>query len=159
MPESVFIETTIPSYLVARRPRDIVQAARQELTMEWWSRHRQRYELFTSEVVLDEVARGEPAMAGKRLDALRGILLVDIDGAVTMLARELVESGVIPERVPDDAFHIACASVHRMDFLLTWNCRHIANPHNQRRIRQILTGHGLEMPVICTPEGLIEDED
>jgi len=159
MAKSVFIETTIPSYLVAPRSRDIVHAARQELTLEWWSFHRQRYELFTSQIVLDEVRRGEREMAAKRLDSMTGIPLLDIEDSVIRLARDLVAGSIIPKKAADDAFHIACAGVHRMDFLLTWNCRHIANPHNQRGIRACLAGHELDMPVICTPEELIEDGD
>jgi len=159
MPKSVFIETTIPSYLVARRSRDIVHAARQELTLEWWSFHRQRYELFTSQIVLDEIGRGECEMAAKRLDSMTTIPLLDIEDSVIQLARALVAGSIIPRKAVDDAFHIACAGVHRMDFLLTWNCRHIANPHKQQGIRACLAGHGLAMPVICTPEELIEDGD
>lgn len=159
MPKSVFIETTIPSYLVARKSRDVIQAARQELTAEWWSGHRHRYDLFTSQIVLDETARGEPQMAALRLDVLNGIPLLDIDDAVLALARDLVVRFIVPAKALDDSFHIACAAVHRMEFLLTWNCRHIANPHHQRRIRACLAAHGLDMPVICTPEELVEDED
>jgi len=157
--KSVFIETTIPSYLVARISRDIVQAARQELTMEWWSAHRRRYKLFTSQIVLDEVGRGERDLAKKRVELLTAIPLLDIHDIVIRLAEDLVAKSVLPQKDADDALHIACAAAHRMDFLLTWNCRHIANPHNQRGIRACLAEQGFEMPVICTPEELIEDEN
>lgn len=159
MARTVFVETTIPSYLVARISRDIVHAARQELTMEWWSAHRQRYDLFTSQVVLDEAGRGDSVLAIKRIELLATIPLLDLPDSVIRLAKHLVEESVLPERAADDALHIACAAAHRMDFLLTWNCRHIANPHNQRGIRACLAGHGFEMPVICTPEELLEDEN
>lgn len=98
-------------------------------------------------------------MAAKRLDSMSEIPLLDIEDSVIRLARDLVAGSIIPEKAADDAFHIACAGVHRMDFLLTWNCRHIANPHNQRGIRACLARHGHDVPVICTPEELIEDED
>jgi len=155
MPESVFIETTIPSYLVARRSRDVVQVARQELTAEWWSLQRQKYELFSWQIVLDEIARGEPEMARRRLELLDGLPLLDIDDAVTALAKELVEDSIVPEKAADDAFHIACSGIHRMDYLLTWNCRHIANPHIQRRIRACFSRQGIDVPVICTPEEFV----
>jgi hypothetical protein len=158
MSQSVFIETTIPSYYVAKRSRDIVQAARQELTIEWWDSHRSRYELLSSQIVLDEAARGHGAMAEKRLDMLAEIPLLVITDAVVRIAEELLKDGVVPESAGDDAFHIACAGVHGVDFLLTWNCKHIANPHNRQRIRKCFTRHGIKMPVICTPEEFIGDE-
>jgi len=157
--QSVYIETTIPSYYTGRRPRDLVLAARQQLTIDWWDQHREEYELFSSQVVLDETRRGDPDAAAKREEFLMGIPLLDISERVIEVAEDLVLSGIIPKRVSDDAYHIACAGVHRVDYLLTWNCAHIANPHNRRRIRQQLAGHGLEMPVICTPEELIGDYD
>ena len=158
MPESVFIETTIPSYYVARQPRDIIQAARQQLTIDWWDGHRSRYELLTSQIVIDELAQGEVSMAQKRLQLLEDVRLLVIDDKVVELAENLHTDGVIPTKAIDDAFHIACAGVHNVDFLLTWNCRHIANPHNRRQIRRCFDRHGVGLPVICTPEELIGDE-
>lgn len=158
MKKAVFLETTIPSYLVARISRDIVHAARQELTMEWWCLHRQRYDLFTSQIVLDEAARGDRDLAKKRVELMAALPLLDIHDSVIRLAENLVAKSILPEQAADDALHIACAAVHGMDFLLIWNCRHIANPHNQRGFRRCLGEHGFEMPVICTPEELIEDE-
>jgi len=155
--QTVYIETTIPSYYTGRRPRDLVLAARQELTIEWWDQHRYEYELYSSQVVLDETRRGDPEAAAKREEFLVGISFLDISEKVVQVAEDLIEAGIIPLKVSDDAYHIACAGVHRMDYLLTWNCAHIANPHNRRRIRQQLAGHGVELPVICTPEELIGD--
>ncbi len=88
---------------------------------------------------------------------LGGIPLLDISERVITVAEDILASGIIPSKVADDAFHIACAGVHRIDFLLTWNCTHIANPHNRRRLRERLSRHGLDIPVICTPEELIGD--
>ncbi len=158
MPEAVFIETTIPSYYVARPPQDIVQAARQRLTIEWWDKHRSKYELLSSQIVIDEIAQGESAMAAKRLQMLADVRLLVINDAVVEVAEGLLTDGVVPAKAADDAFHIACAGVHRVDFLLTWNCRHIANPHNRDRIRRRFDGHGLDLPVICTPEEFIGDD-
>ena len=156
--ESVYIETTIPSYYTGRPPRDIVLAARQQLTIEWWDLHSAEYEIFSSQVVLDETRRGDPEAAAKREEFLMAIPLLDISERVIEVAEDLIVSGIIPKKASDDAYHIACAAVHRIDYLLTWNCAHIANPHNRRRIRQQLAGHGIDMPVICTPEELIGDD-
>jgi len=159
MSGSIYIETTIPSYYVARRSRDIVQAARQELTIEWWDDHRFKFRLFCSEAVLAEIRRGESLMAEKRKRLIENIPLLDINDEVISVAENLLAAGIIPQKAVDDAFHIACAAVHQIDYLLTWNCKHIANPQNRRRIRLRLSGHGLEMPVICTPEEFIGDHD
>ncbi len=156
--ETVFIETTIPSYYVARRARDIVQAARQELTIEWWDNHRSRYELLSSKIVMNELARGEKTMATKRLELLENIPLLVISDSVIKIAEELLQDGVVPPKAADDAFHIACAGVHRVDFLLTWNCTHIANPHNRHRIEHCFARYQISMPVICTPEEFIGDD-
>lgn len=155
---TVYIETTIPSYYTGRRPRDIILAARQELTVEWWEQHRQNYELYSSQVVLDEIRRGNPLAAAKREGCLVGVPLLDISEKVIQLAEALISSKLIPPKAADDAYHIACAGVHQIDFLLTWNCTHIANPHIRRHLRQLLTRHGIEIPVICTPEELIGED-
>ena len=155
---SVYIETTIPSYYSGRRPRDFVLAARQELTIEWWDQYRSEYELYSSQIVLDESRRGHPEAAARREQLLLEVPLLDISDKVIRVAEDLIASGIIPKKVADDAYHIACAGVHRIDFLLTWNCAHIANPHNRRRLRRQLAGHGIEIPVICTPEELIGDD-
>lgn len=155
--QTVFVETTIPSYYTGRRPRDLVLAARQQLTIEWWDEHRGGYELFASQIVLDEIRRGDPELAAMREEFLHRIPLLDISDRVIEVAEDILASGIIPPKVADDAYHIACAGVHGIDYLLTWNCTHIANPHNRRRISERLARHGLEMPVICTPEELIAD--
>lgn len=155
MRHSVYIETTIPSYYTGRRPRDLVLAARQQLTIEWWDGHRFRYDLFASQIVMDETRRGDPEAANLRTEFLQAIPLLDISERVIEVAEDILLAGIIPPKAADDAYHIACAGVHRTDFLLTWNCTHIANPHNRRRIRDRLAGHGLEIPVICTREELI----
>lgn len=159
MPDSIFIETTIPSYYVARPSRNLIQLARQELTREWWDFHRGAYELHTSQIVLDEVADGEATMAADRLRLLDGLRLLDVDEQVSALADELIQRAILPLAAARDALHVGCAAVHRMQFLLTWNCRHIANPHIQGRLRSCLSRHGIELPVICTPEEFVGDED
>ena len=159
MPHSIFIETTIPSYYVSRPSRDLLQLARQELTREWWDNQRQQFELFTSQLVLDEAADGETAKASERLALLTAIPLLDLNEEVQVLAKRMVSSGILPSVASRDAFHIAAAGVHRMDFLLTWNCKHIANPFIADRLHACFSEAGVHLPVICTPEQFFTDDN
>jgi hypothetical protein len=151
----LYLETTIPSYLTARRSRDLRLAADQETTEEWWEMKRHDYELFTSEVVEVEVTAGDAAMAGARLRVLDGITRLSAQTEVDELIEHLLGSGIIPSNAAPDAAHIAFSAVHAMDFLLTWNCKHINNPHLVRRIERACAERGLACPVICTPEELL----
>ena len=157
MRKRIYIETTIPSYLTAWPSRDIVQAARQQLTREWWDSERHSYDLCISQIVLDESAAGNEDAAQRCLAVLADLPLLDLTSDVDELAEEIMESGLLPERASRDAVHIAAACVHNVDFLLTWNCRHIANATILRDLQHIIVGAGYEMPVICTPEELIGD--
>lgn len=159
MPHSIFIETTIPSYYVSRPSRNILQFARQELTREWWDSQRHQFDLFTSQLVLDEAAEGEPAKASERLQLLAGLGLLGITEKVEALAIELVRRGIVPPVAGRDAFHLAAAGVHRMDFLLTWNCKHIANPFIADRLQSCFSEMQAHLPTICTPEQFIADDD
>ena len=152
------IESTIPSYVVARPARDLLQAARQQLTRDWWDLRREQHELFASQVVLDEVAFGETAMAQLRLDLLAGVPLLRVTDEVKELARKVLESGLLPTTADRDAAHIALASAYEMDILLSWNCRHIANAAIQARLRKLAQAAGFTLPVICTPEELMEND-
>jgi hypothetical protein len=153
-----YIESTIPSYVVARPARDLLQAARQQLTRDWWDFQRAKYDLFTSQVVLDEVAFGERAMAQLRLDLLEGAPLLQVTDEVKALARKVLESRLLPATADRDAAHIALASAYEMDILLSWNCRHIANAAIQARLRKLAEAAGFTLPVICTPEQLMEND-
>ena len=148
----IYLESTIPSYLVARPARDLLQAARQQLTRDWWELKRGQHELFSSQVVLDEVAAGEATMARRRLKLLRDIPLLELSAAANRLGRDSLLSGVLPVSADGDAAHIAVATVHRMDILLTWNCRHIANVALQHRLRRLVEGKGFNLPALATPE-------
>lgn len=159
MPHSVFIETTIPSYYVSRPSRNLLQFARQELTRDWWDSQRRQFDLFTSQLVLDEAAEGDAAKASERLLLLTGIPLLDLTEHVQCLANQLISSGILPAVAGRDAFHLAAAGVHRMDFLLTWNCKHIANPFLADRLRSCFSDAGVHLPVICTPEQFATDDD
>ena len=153
----VYIETTIPSYLTSRMSRDLVVAARQELTIEWWADHRQRFDLYTSENVIAEAAEGDAEAAARRLEALRGIPSLGFTPEARALAKRFFASGLIPARALEDASHVAIATVHGMDYLVTWNCRHIANGEIMRRLAAITAEFGYELPVLCIPEQLMGD--
>jgi predicted nucleic acid-binding protein len=159
MPESAYIETTIPSLYVAKPSGQLVEAARQRLTKIWWDMHRRAYDLVCSQTVLDECGRGESEMAAKRLALLDSIPLLDLSPEVLTISQDLIDRDIIPMKAADDAVHIAVAAVHGIDYLLTWNCKHIANPRNRRRISDCLSAHGYRSSVICTPEELIGDDN
>jgi len=153
----VFIETTIPSYLTAHPSKDILQLARQQVTREWWDNHRQAHALFTSQVVLDEAAKGDARQAEERLVILAHLTLIESLSRANELAQQILEAGILPRFAVQDAAIIALATVHRMDILLSWNCRHLANAAIQAPLRRLAAGQGFELPVICTPDELLED--
>lgn len=157
MRKCVYIETTIPSYLAAWLSRDIVQAARQQITRHWWEHERHLYDLCVSRVVFDEAASGDPDAAERRLALITGLSQLDLTPAVDRLAIKIIESELLPPRAVRDAIHIAVSSVHAVDMLLTWNCRHIANAVIMRELGQIVSDAGYQLPIICTPEELTGD--
>jgi predicted nucleic acid-binding protein len=153
--DRVYVETTIVSYLAARLSRDLIVAAHQQLTEEWWLQRRSSFDLFTSQVVVREAAAGDREIAQRRLDLLAEIPLLAIDDAALELAKRLLHRGMIPARAAEDASHIAIATIHGMDYLLTWNCKHIANAQMQKAVAEICRAAGYEPPTICTPEELM----
>jgi hypothetical protein len=157
MRRRIYIETTIPSYLTARPSRDIVQAARQQLTREWWDAERRNYDLCISQIVLDEAAAGDAEAAQRRMTVIEALPLLDLTFEVDGLADTIMQSGLLPASASRDAVHIAVTAVHQMHFLLTWNCRHIANATIFRDLQLIIMSAGYDMPVICTPEELLGD--
>jgi len=146
----VYIESTIISYLTAVPSRDLVRAALQQLTRDWWAT-RGQYDLYISQFVIDEVSGGDPTTATERLAVLRDTALLATTANAALLARDLVRAGDLPPKAMVDAFHIAVAAVHGLDYLLTWNCRHIANVEMRGRIEGTCRSHGIEPPAICTP--------
>ena len=155
MKRTLYLESTVPSYLMAAPSRDLLIAAHQQVTFEWWRTERRRFDLYVSQFVLDEISRGDADAVRKRLEAVDGISLLDITEEVLDLAAGLVASKVIPKKAGTDAAHIALAAVHHMDFLLTWNCKHIANAAIVRTVEKVCQDRGFECPVICTPEELM----
>lgn len=158
MKPRVYIETSVLSYLTALPSRDVIQSARQQLTIAWWSR-RHDYELFVSDPVLTEAQRGDTAAAGRRLEASSGIAVLSGAEEAEALAAALLAKAAMPPKAVVDAAHVALAAVHGLDFLLTWNCTHIANAAMRPRIEAICRDHGFRPPVICTPDELLPQED
>lgn len=156
MPERVYIETTFVSYLTARPSRDVVIAGHQQTTHEWWDTQRECYELCVSRLVLGEAAAGDPQAAQERLDVLKALILLETTAEALALAKELIQEGALPAKAADDALHIAIAATNGVPFLLTWNCRHMANAAIRPMIEAVCAGKGLRAPIICTPEELLE---
>lgn len=160
MKKSVYIETSIPSYLTARPSRDVRAAAWQQITAQWWDEARDQFDLFTSALVIAEASNGHSEAAARRLESLQGIAELLIDKEVQNFAERLIAEGGIPDVAKADALHIAVAAVHNIDYLLTWNCRHIDNATRKPIIRAICAAAGYSYPEICTPlELLPEDKD
>lgn len=155
--ETVYIETTIISYLVASPSRDLVIAANQAVTQEWWLEACGRYRCVTSEEVLREVSLGDPQMSLRRLEALAGLPVLRSDESVRLLAKDLIQAGLLPPAATPDATHVAAATLNGVDYLVTWNCRHLANPHLLKRLRAFMAARGLELPEICTPIEMVGD--
>jgi len=155
----VYLETTIFGYLAARVSGMLRVAANQQTTRDWWDNHRQGFELFVSRFVVDECSDGDPVAARERLVYLEGIPLLQPPDDVNALAESLVAGVPLPEKSAMDALHISVAAVNGLEYLLTWNCRHIANPSLRLRIEQICRELGYEPPVICTPQELLEIDD
>jgi predicted nucleic acid-binding protein len=152
----VYLETSVISYLVGRLSRDVVVLGNQELTREWWTTRRVAYELFASEVVIGEAGLGDPDLARQRLEICDGLQLLAISAEAERLAPLLVKAAGMASNAATDALHMAVAAVHGMDYLLSWNCTHIANATIRRAIDKQCRASGYEPPVICTPQELIE---
>ena len=159
MKPKVYLETTIPSYLTAWRSPELVMAANQEATRSWWDTERPSFELFISEIVISEAAAGDEEAAIRRVGAINGLPELDVSEKVEALAAKLLEGAALPSKAKSDALHIAIAAVHGMEYLLTWNCKHIANAAMRPRIESICRAAGYEPPVICTPLELMEGND
>jgi hypothetical protein len=151
----VYLETTFVSYLAAWPSRDLIVASHQQITHEWWRTRRSSFELFVSQFVIDEASGGDNDAAERRLAILQGLPLLDSTEEITVLAQQLVTEGLLPEAGARDALHVAVATVHGMDFLLTWNCRHIANARMLRGLAALCRAKGYDVPNVCTPEELM----
>lgn len=157
--KTVYIETSIVSYLTARPARDLIAAAWQNATSSWWTTQRLRFELYTSQLVVEEAEQGDHDAARRRLAALSELPHLAITDEVTELAIALLKAGALPNAATGDAMHVALASYHEVDYLLTWNCRHIDNAEMKPLIRSVCINNGYQYPEICTPLELMGDQD
>lgn len=152
-----YIETTVVSYLAARPSRDLRLAAHQQLTLEWWDQRRISFEIFISQLVIQEAGAGDAGAASRRMAFLVGVPLLDLTEPSVGLAERLLVEGAVPLGSEEDALHIALAACHGMDYLLTWNFKHIANATMRSRIEVACVRAGYAFPVICSPEELLEE--
>ena len=153
--ETVYLETTFISYLVARPSRDLLVAAHQQASEEWWSSRRGEFKCCVSQVVIDEASVGDPTEVEKRLAIISDMAALEITEEAEALTQAILAGGILPPRAVRDAAHVAVAAVHVVDYLLTWNCRHLANAQIARRIALVCERLGYRMPIICTPEELM----
>jgi hypothetical protein len=153
--ESVYLETTFISYLVARPSRDLLVAAHQQITQEWWANRRSEFQCYVSQVVIDEASAGDPAEVQKRLAVISSLQALTMTEDATALTQAILAAGILPAHAFPDAAHVAVAAVHAVDYLLTWNCKHLANAQIARRIALACQRLGHRMPIICTPEELM----
>jgi predicted nucleic acid-binding protein len=157
MKARVYIETSVVSYVTGRPTRDMVIAAHQELTREWWETRAPLFDLVVSELVREEAARGDAEASDRRMRRIETLPVLEVSDAAVQLAEQLVSAGPIPEKSAADALHIAIAAVNGADYLLTWNCTHLANAAHRHRIEAMVEEAGYACPIICTPEELMED--
>jgi hypothetical protein len=159
MKPKIYIETTIISYLASKPSRDLVTAAHQQITHEWWDTRLADFEVYISQFVLDEAGAGDVDAAARRLALMGSFSLLDATPEALELGRALVARGAIPPRKAADAAHIAVATIHHMQFLMTWNCTHLANAEILAQVQAICTALGYATPIVCTPEELLGGQD
>jgi predicted nucleic acid-binding protein len=153
--ESVYLETTFISYLVARPSPEVVVSGHQQTTREWWANRRSLFECSISQVVIDEASLGDPAEVQKRLAIIGDLPALDVTETAQSLTQAIMAAGILPPHAFPDAAHVAVSAVHGIDYLLTWNCKHLANAQIARRITVVCERVGHRMPIICTPEELM----
>jgi predicted nucleic acid-binding protein len=155
MKPSAYLETSVVSYFAARPSRDLVVAAHQEITRRWWETRMGDFRIVISDFVVREASAGDPAAAKERLDLLKPFSLLDVTSGVEGLASDFLRRRIVPRRKIIDAFHIALCSVHSVEYLITWNCAHIANAEIRSSIAFACDQAGYSCPTICTPEELM----
>lgn len=159
MKPSIYLETSVIGCLAMRLSGVLRIAANQQITREWWDNHRERYDLFISRYVVDECSRGDPVAAQERQVFLQGVPLLEVSRAADTLAKALLKGVQLPPKAAVDAYHISVAAIHGVEYLVTWNCKHIANPALRSRIEFFCREMNCEPPVICTPQELLEIND
>ena len=157
MKPKLYVETTIVGYLTKRVSRDMVTAAHQKITRQWWEKRRHAFELYCSELVVREASKGDEEQAKERLSHLAGVPVLEIAPDALAIATALMKQKALPRKAEDDATHLAIAAVNGMEYLLTWNCAHLANASLRPFIERICKKAGHRCPIICTPEQLLEE--
>ncbi|MDA1055083.1 MAG: type II toxin-antitoxin system VapC family toxin [Planctomycetota bacterium] len=157
--DSVYIETTVVGHIAGRIHRDPLVVARQQITRDWWRDDAPNYIVFISQLVLDECSDGDPLAAAERLEIVKDVDLIESSDEVDTLADALIAGRAVPASEPRDAFHIAISAVNGVNYLMTWNFKHIANASLRSRIEQVCRDAGFEPPIICTPDELMGIED
>lgn len=155
----VYVDTTVVSYLTARPSRDIVTLAHQQITQEWWLSAASRFDLVASDLVFEEAGRGDPSAARARLAALEGLEVIDATTESEALTEELLASAALPHAAGADAAHVAAAVTNGVDYLVTWNLRHMANAPVRLALERACRRAGYRQTTICTPEELLEIEE
>jgi hypothetical protein len=155
MKMNVYLETSFISYLTGAFSRDLVVAANQQVTQDWWAKRKKDFNLFISEFVFQEARKGDSEASDKRILILETLQILETNEAAIYLAEKFIKSKIIPKKATQDSLHIAIATIHEMNYLLTWNCTHIANAEIQKGISKIIQNEGYEMPIICTPAELM----
>jgi hypothetical protein len=155
MKSKVYLESSVISYFTAKPSRDLIQAAHQEITRNWWEIGYPLCECFISAYVVDEIQKGDPVAAQKRLDAVRAVSILTSNPEVDNLAEQFFEKMKIPDHAKLDCFHLASAVINGMEYILSWNFKHIANPTIKKIYREINQSKGLVTPEICTPEEML----
>ena len=153
---TAYIETTVIGHLVGRMLADPIVAGRQTVTRQWWPSAITRYRFFVSKVVADECAAGDPDAAKERLVVLDSLEFIAASQSVDELARKLIAEFAVPKTEPRDAVHISLAAVHGLEFLVSWNFKHIVNPPTRSAIERVCRDAGFVPPMICSPDELVE---
>lgn len=157
--ETVYVETTVIGMIASRDHPDPLVLARQTVSRRWWAAAPATFDLRISDLVIAECSAGDPDAAGERLDIIKSVLLLPPNEAAESLTNALIAGNAVPDAEPRDAAHIALAAAHSVNFLVTWNFKHIFNPHTQHLIDKICRDNGFEPATICTPEQLMEAGD
>ena len=157
--DTVYIETTVIGNIAGRIHPNPRIAARQNITREWWLIAASHYRLLASAMVISECSDGDASAATERLQVLDGIELLASSEDVDALAQALIDNRAVPASESRDAFHIAIAAVNGVQYIATWNFKHILNPTLQGTIALVCRECGYEPPIICTPEQLLEAQN
>ncbi len=151
MSKTVYIETSILGYLTARPTNNLILAANIKVTQDWWDEYCGLFVLYASEIVEDEAGKGDSVIAVQRLNLLQSVTFLDLTEEATELAQEFLQQSNLPPKASNDALHMALATVYDLDYLLTWNCKHMANAQIQRKLSKISLELEYKLPFICTP--------